>query len=211
MYLPAHFAETRRDVLHPLMQARPLATLISQIDGRIEANHLPLHLSPDEGPLGVLRGHAARANPFWQGGAGEVLAIFHGPETYITPSWYPSKREHGRVVPTWNYVVVHARCTLRVHDDPDWLRVHLAALTAGQEARFDQPWALADAPADYLARMLQAVVGIELEIGELTGKWKTSQNQGAENRRGVVAGLEAQGDADALAMAALVAAYGQEA
>lgn len=206
MYCPAHFAESRPEVLHALMRARPLATLITLGSSGLNADHLPLVLeAPADGPA-VLRGHVARANPMWQSLCGEVeaLAVFHGPESYITPSWYPSKQEHGKAVPTWNYVTVHARGPLRVVDDADWLRRHLEALTRQQESAFAEPWAVSDAPADYLEKMLGAIVGVELTVTALHGKWKTSQNQPEANRTGAAQGLRNLGDAEAAAMAALI-------
>lgn len=207
MYLPAHFEESRSEVLHALLRAQPFATLVTQGADGVTADHLPLHLEPGVGPCGALQGHVARANPLWQQAAdSEVLAIFHGPQAYVTPSWYPSKREHGKAVPTWNYVVVHARGRLRAIDDAAWLRRQLEALVARHEAGFAEPWQIADAPSDYIDRMLTAIVGIEIAITSLVGKWKISQNQPAANRAGVVAGLRERGTADALAMAELVAA-----
>jgi transcriptional regulator len=135
----------------------------------------------------------------------DVLAIFHGPQAYITPSWYETKREHGKAVPTWNYVVVHARGRLRAIDDPAWLRRQLEDLVARHEAGFAKPWQISDAPPDYIDKMLAAIVGIEIVISEITGKWKVSQNQPGVNRAGVVAGLRGQGSDDALAIAELVA------
>jgi transcriptional regulator len=206
MYLPAHFEENRVEVLHALMGEHPFATLITQGTGGLEANHLPLHLDPEAGPFGVLQGHVARANPVWQQAAGsEVLVVFHGPQAYVTPSWYETKREHGKAVPTWNYVVVHARGRLRTIDDPDWLLGNLQALVAHHEAGFAEPWQIGDAPPDYIDKMLAAIVGIEIELTALKGKWKISQNQPPINRAGVVAGLRELGTADALAMAELVA------
>jgi len=206
MYLPAHFEEGRSEVLHALMREHPFATLITHDDNGLTANHLPLHLAPEIAPLGALQGHVARANPLWQEPADTaVLVIFHGPQTYVTPSWYPTKREHGKAVPTWNYVVVHARGRLRAIDDPGWLRQQLETLVASHEAGFAEPWQIADAPPDYIDKMLTAIVGIEITITELKGKWKISQNQPLANRAGVVAGLRQQGTADALAMAELVA------
>lgn len=207
MYLPAHFEESRSEVLHALLRAQPFATLVTQGADGVTADHLPLHLEPGVGPCGALQGHVARANPLWQQAAdSEVLAIFHGPQAYVTPSWYPGKREHGKAVPTWNYVVVHARGRLRAIDDAAWLRRQLEALVARHEAGFAEPWQIADAPPDYIDRMLTAIVGIEIVITSLVGKWKISQNQPAANRAGVVAGLRERGTADALAMAELVAA-----
>lgn len=207
MYLPAQFEESRSEVLHQLLRAQPFATLVTQGADGLTADHLPLHLETGVGPCGALHGHVARANPLWRQAAdSEVLAIFHGPQAYVTPSWYPSKREHGKAVPTWNYVVVHARGRLRAIDDAAWLRRQLETLVAEHEAGFAEPWQISDAPPDYIDRMLTAIVGIEIVITRLVGKWKTSQNQPAANRAGVVAGLRERGTADALAMAELVAA-----
>ena len=206
MYLPAHFEENRVEVLHALMREHPLATLVAHGADGLTANHLPLHLAAEVAPCGVLRGHVARANPLWQQSAdAEVLVIFHGPQAYVTPSWYPTKREHGKAVPTWNYVVVHARGRLRAIDDPVWLRRNLETLVDSHEAGFAEPWHVADAPAAYIDQMLAAIVGIEIGITELEGKWKTSQNQPQANRAGVVAGLRSLGTADALQTADLVA------
>ena len=202
MYIPKHFAEPRVDVLHELMRARPLATLVTMASGGLDANHIPLHLSLDsalpESPatLGTLRGHVARANPLWKDFIREVevLAVFHGPDSYITPNWYPTKLETGKAVPTWNFAVAHAYGPLRIIDDPHWLRAHLDTLTASQESRFDLPWQVSDAPADYISNMIKAVVGIEIVITRLSGKWKLSQNQPVQNQAGVIAGLRAQND-----------------
>ncbi|GAB4436905.1 MAG: FMN-binding negative transcriptional regulator [Rhodocyclaceae bacterium] len=206
MYIPTHFAEPRVDVLHRLIRARPLATLVTLSSGGLDANHIPLHLSERPGPLGTLRGHVARANPVWNDIAPDVeaLAIFHGPDTYVSPSWYPTKAETGRVVPTWNYVVVHACGRLRVVDDAAWLRAHLGALTAHNEAAFTEPWHIEDAPSDFTDKLIGAIVGIEIVITRLSGKWKASQNQTAGNRAGVVRGLRACAAAHALEMAALI-------
>lgn len=206
MYIPKHFDEPRTEVLHELMRARPLATLVTHGPDGLDANHIPLHLSPEPAPLGALRGHIARANPLHTlcDDGHQALAIFHGPDAYITPSWYPTKAETGKAVPTWNYAVVHAYGTLRVIDDSAWLRAHLETLTDQQEAAFPDPWHVADAPSEYTERLIEAIVGIELEITRLSGKWKASQNQPAQNRAGVVQGLRACGEAEALAMAELV-------
>lgn len=206
MYCPRHFDEPRIDILHAMMRARPLATLVSLAADGLDANHIPLHLADAPLPLGTLRGHVARANPLWQesGNGAEVLAIFHGPEGYVTPSWYPTKAETGKAVPTWNFAVVHAHGRLRVIDDAAWLRAHLDALTAEQEAAFATPWQVADAPAAYTDKLIGTVIGIEIEITRLSGKWKNSQNQPPHNRDGVVAGLCARGTPDDLALAALI-------
>jgi len=206
MYIPKHFAEPRVDVLHELIRAHPLSTLVTLASSGLNANHIPLHLSHEPSPFGTLRGHVARANPIWNDIADDVeaLAIFHGPDVYVTPSWYPTKAETGRVVPTWNYVVAHAYGTLRVADDPAWVRAHLEALTAQNERAFAQPWRLEDAPPDFIEKLIRAVVGIEIVVTRLSGKWKTSQNQPVENQAGVIYGLRATGEAKATDMAALI-------
>jgi transcriptional regulator len=206
MYQVGAFREERIDVMHALMRSHRLATLVTVHDGVPEANHLPLLIDPEPSPNGTLHGHVARANPLWRQADGqEVLVIFQGPQAYVTPSWYPSKRETGQVVPTWNYAVVHAHGTLVVHDDREWLRALVTRLTDQQEAGLPQPWRVADAPADYLERMLGAIVGIEIPLARLSGKWKVSQNRTAADRAGVAEGLGSQGDAEAQAMADLVA------
>ena len=206
MYLPAHFEETRSEVLHTLMRDHPFATLIAHGADGLAAHHLPLHFAAELGPLGALQGHVARANPLWkQAAITEVLVIFHGPQAYVTPSWYATKREHGKAVPTWNYAVVHAHGRLRTIDDPAWLRAQLETLVGRHEAGFAEPWRIADAPPDYIDKMLAAIVGIEIAITGLQGKWKISQNQPEANRTRVVAGLRQQGTDDAMQMAALVA------
>lgn len=206
MYIPKHFDEPRVDVLHELIRARPLATLVTFSSGGINANHIPLHLSEEPAPFGTLRGHVARSNSIWKDYAEdvEVLAVFHGPDAYITPSWYPTKFENGKAVPTWNYAVAHAYGALRVIDDVSWLRAHLEALTAHNEAAFPEQWQLSDAPHDFTEKLIGAVVGIEIVITRLSGKWKISQNQPAQNRAGVIQGLRASGRAESMEMAALV-------
>lgn len=208
MFIPEHFAEQRIEVLHGLMRERPLATVVTLSSQGLNANHVPLHLSLEPAPFGMLRGHVARENPLWQDfvADAEVLAIFHGPEAYITPSWYPSKKRTGKVVPTWNYAVVHAYGRMKIVEDAVWLRAQLEALTAQNEAGFAQPWHLDDAPPDFIARLTKAIVGLEMTITRLVGKWKTGQNQSSEDRAGVVHGLGASaGMTDAAAMAALMA------
>lgn len=206
MYQIAAFREERIDVMHALIRAHPLATLVTCAGRTLEANHLPLLIDPSPAPHGTLRGHVARANPLWRQphAGGEALAIFQGPQTYVTPSWYPSKRETGRVVPTWNYAVVHAYGPLIVRDDRDWLRDLVSRLTDQQEGGLPQPWGIGDAPAEYIERMLAAIVGIELPIARLEGKWKVSQNRLDADRAGVIDGLAGRGDPQAQAMADLV-------
>ena len=206
MYIPKHFDEPRVDVLHELIRARPLATLVTLSSGGLNANHIPLHLSDEPSPLGTLRGHVARSNPIWNDYVKdvEVLAVFHGPDAYITPSWYPTKVENGKVVPTWNYAVAHAYGALRVIDDASWLRAHLETLTTHNEAAFTEQWHVSDAPHDYTEKLIGAVVGIEIVITRLSGKWKISQNQPPQNKSGVIHGLRASGSEESLKMAALI-------
>ncbi|MBL8417818.1 MAG: FMN-binding negative transcriptional regulator [Dechloromonas sp.] len=191
MYVPRHFAEDDVAEMHALMRANPLATLVTHGPDGLNANHIPLLLAD-----GSLQGHVARANPLWQAGnvAGEVLVVFQGDDSYISPSGYATKAEHGKVVPTWNYAAVHAYGELRVIDDPRWIFAQISALTATNEAALPQPWAVTDAPADYIEKMLGAVVGIEITITRLLGKWKVSQNQPAVNQASLIAALEKAGD-----------------
>ena len=208
MYTPKHFEEPRLETMRELMQARPLATLVTMTPQGLTANPIPLYLAADAAsPFGVLQGHVARANPVWRESSleTEVLALFQGPDEYITPSWYATKRETGKVVPTWNYAVVHAQGRLRVRDDPAWLLPFLEKLTAQQEAEFAEPWRVSDAPLEYIEKLLNAIVGIEIVITRLQGKWKVSQNQPEANREGVLAGLRARDDESSAAMADLIA------
>jgi transcriptional regulator len=214
MYLPAHFEETRTDVLHALIRSRPLGTLITlDAGGTLQANPIPFLIDPGPGAHGTLRGHVARANPLWRETRGDLdaLVVFQGAQSYISPGWYPAKAEHGKVVPTWNYVVVQARGRLRAIDDEAWVRALVARLTDRFESVQPKPWAVADAPADYIATMLRAIVGIEIELGSLVGKWKVSQNRSAADRSGVAAGLAAlatqENDAQAAAMASEVTGW----
>lgn len=206
MYQPDHFRMKESSAIHQLMREHPLASLIVQTQTGMEANHIPLLLQSGVDGKDLLLGHVARANPLWReiDTEQEVLAIFHGPQTYISPGWYPTKREHGKVVPTWNYVVAHAWGKLRVVDDAAWLRKLVGQLTTKHESRFEKPWSVEDAPADYIDKMVSAIVGIEITITRLEGKAKVSQNQPAVNREGVVQALTAQTDADSLAMAATI-------
>lgn len=206
MYLPKHFEESRPEVLRELLHAHPLATLVTQGAGGLQADHLPMLFDPAPTPQGCLVGHVARANPVWREAdtSREALAIFQGPQHYVSPSWYQSKQADGRVVPTWNYMVVHARGTLRFIEDPDWLRALLQRLTASQESSRTPPWQVSDAPEEFIGRQLGAIVGVELRITQLAGKWKISQNRGQVDRAGVVAGLEQEPGDTAAQMAALI-------
>jgi len=194
MYLPKHFAQTDIATLYALMDAHPLATLVTHGPEGIDANHVPLHLDAGASPNGTLRGHVARANPQARAAAvdGEILAIFQGPQSYISPSGYATKAEHGKVVPTWNYTAVHAWGRLRLIDDPHWLLAQVRTLTATHEAALPHPWQVDDAPADYVEKMLGAIVGIEIVIDRLVGKWKVSQNQPPANQASLVAALAGQ-------------------
>jgi transcriptional regulator len=207
MYLPPHFEESNVEILHNLIRARPLATVVTLSTDGLNANHIPLHLSQQSGQFGTLRGHIARSNPMYTDlvrGA-EVLAVFHGPDSYISPSWYPTKREHGKVVPTWNYAVAHAYGAFRVIEDATWIRNMLDALTTQQEASFSERWAVSDAPHEFVDQRIEAIVGIEMVITKLIGKWKVSQNQPVQNQAGVVKGLRELGENNnVLEMAALV-------
>ncbi len=210
MYLPPHFAETRPAILHDLIAAHPLGTLVTLGSTGLDANHLPFEFDPAPtatAPHGTLLAHVARANPLWRDHAGttEVLAIFQGPQAYITPSWYTSsKPAHGQVVPTWNYCTVHAHGPLVIHDDPAWLLALVTRLTARHEASRAAPWSVSDAPADFIAKQLAAIVGLEIPVTRLIGKWKVSQNRPAADRAGLVAGLASATTPDAVAMGRLV-------
>lgn len=206
MYIPKAFEETDVEVMHALIRASPLATLVTLSSSGLNANHIPLYLSDSPAPFGALWGHVARANPILADleNGGEVLAVFQGPDAYITPSWYATKQETGKVVPTWNYVAVHAHGCLRVVDDAVWLRAQLDALTAQSEAPFAEPWVVSDAPSEFTERLMTAIIGVEMVITRLQGKWKVSQNQPSQNQASVVAGLKASGLPEAMEMAALV-------
>jgi transcriptional regulator len=206
MYIPPHFEQPDIEVMHDLIRNRPLATLVTLGSDGINANHIPLHLSPAPEPFGVLRGHVARANPIWRDleSDADTLAIFHGPDAYISPSWYATKQETGKVVPTWNYTVVHAYGSLCIIDNASWIRSQMEALTTHHEAAFPEPWAVSDAPEDFTEKLIGAVVGIEMVITRLFGKWKISQNQPPQNQTSVIHGLNASGQAEAMTMAALV-------
>ncbi|HUP06899.1 MAG TPA: FMN-binding negative transcriptional regulator [Caldimonas sp.] len=196
MYLPAHFEERRIDVLHAFVREHPFALLVTAgADGPV-ANGLPFLLDAGgEAGLGVLRGHVARANPVWRDAVdAPSLVVFQGPDGYVSPSFYPAKAEHGKVVPTWNYAMVQARGRLRAIDDREWLRAFVARLTERHESARAAPWAVTDAPPDYVDTMLRAIVGVEIELTALVGKWKLTQNRTMEDRRGVAHGLEATAD-----------------
>lgn len=185
MYQPALHRETRPEVMEALIQAHPFGLLISTGPEGLLANGLPFHLSGNR-----LQVHIARANPQWQTLDGQdVLVVFQGPLTYITPAFYASKKEHGKVVPTWNYAMVQVRGRARLQNDPAWLAAQIAKLTDGMEADRPAPWAVTDAPDDFIAMQMKAIVGVEIEITAMEGKWKVSQNRNEADKRGVVEGL----------------------
>ncbi len=203
MYNPPHFREDRIEVLHQLMKENALATLVTASGDGLTANHVPLILDPVPAPWGTLRGHMSRANSQWRDSRPEVhaLAIFQGASAYITPSWYASKQETGKVVPTYNYVVVHAHGPLKTFEDPALLEQNVRALTALHETSFAKPWSVDDAPPDFVQSVLKGIIGIEIPIIRLEGKWKVSQNRPLADRAGVIRGLQALGDPESLEMA----------
>ena len=202
MYNPKHFQEGRVEVLGAFMREYPFATLISVTADGLIASHIPMLWDPEPAPFGTLTGHIARPNPQGRGmpggGRGEVdaLAILSGPQAYISPNWYPSKREHAKVVPTWNYVTVHASGPLKIIDDAEWLRRLVTRLTDLHEGFSAVPWKVTDAPEDFIQQMLKGIVGIEIPVRKLDGKWKLSQNRPEPDQAGTIAGLDAKGDAD---------------
>lgn len=208
MYLPKQFEEPQVNVMWELIRNHPLATFVTLSSGGLNANHIPMSLSESPLPFGTLRGHIARANPLWSDfNAGiESLAVFLGPDAYISPSWYETKKETGMVVPTWNYVVVHAYGMLRVIDDPSWLRSLLEDLTIHNEASFPRPWSVSDAPHEYTEKLIVSIVGIEMIITRLSGKWKVSQNQPPQNQASVVEKLKESDKLGGPSMANLVEA-----
>jgi transcriptional regulator len=215
MYLPAHFEENRADVLHRLIADYPLGALVTLGPDGLDANHVPFEFDAAKGAHGTLRAHVARANPVWQEvkDGDEVMVMFQGPSGYISPNWYPSKHEAHRQVPTYNYLVVHAHGRITVRDDEAFVRGVVARLTRKMEAGEPVPWKMGDSPADFITMMLQAIVGIEIEVTRLVGKAKLSQNKASVDRQGAVEGVRQRGEnavdaatsADALADAMLKA------
>jgi transcriptional regulator len=206
VYTPKFNEETRLDILHGLIRSQPFATLVTMGRSGLIATHLPVVLLPGEGTPDILRGHISRANPQWRefDQSIEALAIFAGPQHYITPNWYPEKAEDGKVVPTWNYAVVHAYGTIRVIEDPAWLLTHLKSLTTQHEAASPRPWAVTDAPEDYIASQIRGIVGLEIPVRRLEGKWKVSQNKSDRTKESIEHGLEGLGTPASLAMRDLV-------
>ncbi|WP_112663212.1 FMN-binding negative transcriptional regulator [Microvirga flavescens] len=212
MYQPPHFREDRLDVQHALMRAHPFGMLVTLGSEGLVANPVPFILDASASEKGTLRAHLSRANPQWRDfdAAREALVIFQGADSYITPSWYETKRETGKVVPTWNYAIVQAYGTMKVMDDLEWLTRQTEALTAQHEASQPQPWAASDAPASYIAAHMKGIVGIEIEISRIEGKWKVSQNRPQADIAGVAEGLRATEGEAAQRMADLVETYGMK-
>ena len=215
MYLPSHFEESRPEVLHALLRAHPLGLLLTQSTAPdasgfqpLQADAIPFMLDTSRGAteaggqLGTLVAHVARANPLWKDARvdAQSVVIFQGQQAYVSPAWYPTKTETGKVVPTWNYAVVHARGSLIVHDDAQWVRAFVTRLTERQESVREKPWAVSDAPEDYIATMVKGIVGIEIPIRKLEGKWKLSQNRLPQDKAGVISGLESSDDDASQAM-----------
>jgi transcriptional regulator len=216
MYQPPHHAETRKEIIHALMRAHPLGLLISNGADGPTANPIPFLLDADHGSHGRLRGHLSKANPQWRQLAERpqepVLVVFQGADTYITPSWYATKQETGKVVPTWNYAIVQARGHARIIDDRDWLAGQINELTGMHEAGRADPWHVADAPEPFIEAQIKGIIGIEIEIVSLVGKWKVSQNRPPADREGVVRGLNNErDDAASHEMAEIVHEYSERA
>ena len=209
MYQPPHFREDRIEVQHDLIRTHPLGLLITSGPSGLLANPLPFLIYADATERGTLRAHLSRGNPHWRELAAveQCLVVFQGPQEYITPSWYATKRETGKVVPTWNYVTVHAWGRPHVIDDAAWLRHQLEDLTLLKEGARPTPWKIDDAPAQYVVSQIKGIVGVEIPIDRIEGKWKVSQNRPEADRAGVVAGLRGGGEAAEI-MASLVAERG---
>lgn len=199
MFSPQSFKETRIDVLHQLIKSNSLGVLAAIVDDEIVVNHVPFLLEKTKNEFGTLQCHVAKANPVWKdlSKQKEIVVIFQGADSYISPSWYPSKQEHGKVVPTWNYIVVHARGVPKVIEDQEWLFNHVSQLSDQHEQNMKEPWKVTDAPSDYITKLTQAIVGIEIPITTLNGKWKVSQNRPKTDQIGVVENLEIQASDDA--------------
>lgn len=194
MYIPGHFEQNDLQVMCALIRRHPLATLVTSTEHGLSVNHIPLVLAPDSGDRAEnlrLHGHIARANPLAKTPLiDDAIAIFQGPNAYISPSWYATKQQHGKVVPTWNYTAVHLSGRVRLIDDPDWTLAMVEQLTDQEEAGRPDPWSVQDAPTIFTEGLLKSIVGLELTVSEVRGKWKVSQNQPDENREGVRDGLK---------------------
>lgn len=210
MYIPTHFSEERIEVLHQLIQEHPLGTLVTIEQQGMNANHLPFEIAAPtaDAPFGTLRAHIARSNPLWQNldSSKESLIVFQGAQTYISPSWYEEKKRSGKVVPTYNYAVVHGYGMLRIVDDAQWLLNLLHRLTDHHEGKRTTPWKVSDAPENYIQKMLAAIIGIEIPLSKLSGKWKVSQNRPEQDRLNIAAELRMSTGQNAQAMATLIEA-----
>jgi transcriptional regulator len=206
MYIPPQFKEDRVAVLHDAIRRAGLATLVTVGADGLLASHVPMLLSPDPPPLGTLRGHIAKANAQWRdaGRDQQALAILLGPDAYISPSWYATKRQTGKVVPTWNYIAIHASGRVRFFHDPEQLLALVTQLTSTREAGRPEPWAVSDAPPEFIRAQLQGIVGFELPVARLEGKWKMSQNRPVEDRDGVIEGLTRDGETAGAAVARIM-------
>jgi len=206
MYIPTQYQEPDVAVLHALIRAHPLGAWVVRSGEDLVVNHIPFAIDASRGERGTLIGHVARPNAVWTQISESVssVVIFQGAESYISPSWYPTKQDTGKAVPTWNYAVVHAHGVPSLFEDRERLLAHVTALTNTHESTFEAPWRVSDAPADFIHAMLKGIVGIEIPIASLTGKWKVSQNRPEADRRAVVEALRKQGDDSSRAMAALV-------
>lgn len=211
MYLPEHFKAPSTEAMLQLLRQHPLGMLVTSGAEGLDANHLPFEIAPEQGELGTLHAHVARNNPVWTQvrDGDEVLVVFRGEEAYISPNWYPSKQAHHKQVPTWNYKVVHAHGRITLRDDERYVRGLVARLTRTHEASEPKPWKMTDAPKDYLAGMIEAIVGLEIEITRLTGKFKLGQNKEAQDIQGAANALVEKGH-DALGKAMLAAAIDRE-
>lgn len=205
MHIPKNFEQNDPEQLKTVIRDYSFATLITHSDAGLEANHIPMVLI-ESGDQDLLQGHLALANPLWKSikDGSNVLVVFHGPNSYISPNYYPTKQETGKVVPTWNYVSVHVKGVMNCIHDDDWKMDLITRLTDQHEAAQEKPWSVSDAPEDYTRRMLPAIVGIEIEITSIVGKWKVSQNQPEKNKQGVITGLSESTNSGDIKMAAII-------
>ena len=195
MYRPKHFDEANIDVLHEFIRCNPFAVLVTETESGLNADHLPVYLNTEHAARVCIQGHIAKSNPLWKNTIKpqETLLIFQGGDAYITPSWLPSKKSDGKVVPTWNYSAVHVTGSIEFIHDSAWKINLLNTLTSQHEAQMENPWQVSDAPTEYIEKLLPAIVGFEVEVKEMGGKFKLSQNQSQENRAGIAQGLAGQG------------------
>lgn len=205
MHIPSIFKQDNPEYLHDIIINYPFASLITYSESGLDANHIPFVLQQSK-EKNTLQGHIAKANPVWKNlsNQSEVLVIFNGPNCYISPNHYPTKKENGKAVPTWNYIAVHIKGTLSLIHDPNWNRDMLDKLTSQHESKNENPWSIADAPDNYIQKMLPAIVGLEIEIKSINGQWKLSQNQPEINIQGVIEGLAMEGDNNSTVISELV-------